>query len=220
MPPARSAIDNAGSNFCVHSAKGSEGHLLYSMDVRHKLIKMKKIYRALTVYFIFLLLSVITTACCEENYRIIGSGMIKAINLETGEIFEDSSIGTITNRFRIDWEIETMISESFFDLNFIQSAYATSCDEIHENDWDVTSFKVTSDREFIYDGNIIQPGSNLIDIKTLILGRTYFGASVTFDENFINNSKFLDEIYEFKFEMNTTDGLTLERIIKLKFELN
>jgi hypothetical protein len=33
MPPAHSAIDNAGSNFCVHSAKAGEGHLLYSMDV-------------------------------------------------------------------------------------------------------------------------------------------------------------------------------------------
>ena len=34
MPPEHSAIDNAESNFCVHSAKVSEGHLLYSMDVR------------------------------------------------------------------------------------------------------------------------------------------------------------------------------------------
>jgi hypothetical protein len=33
MPPALSAIDNAGINFCVHSAKASEGHLLYSTDV-------------------------------------------------------------------------------------------------------------------------------------------------------------------------------------------
>ena len=33
MPQELSAIDNAGSNFCVRSAKGGEGHLLYSMDV-------------------------------------------------------------------------------------------------------------------------------------------------------------------------------------------
>ncbi len=33
MPPVLSAIDNAGSNFCVHSAKAGEGHLLYSMNV-------------------------------------------------------------------------------------------------------------------------------------------------------------------------------------------
>ena len=33
MPPAHSAIDNAGSHHCVLSAKAGEGHLLYSMDV-------------------------------------------------------------------------------------------------------------------------------------------------------------------------------------------
>ncbi len=36
MPPVLSAIDNEGSNFCAHSAKFSEGHLLYSMDVMLK----------------------------------------------------------------------------------------------------------------------------------------------------------------------------------------
>ena len=34
MPQQLSAIDNAGSYSCVLSVKGSEGHLLYSMDVR------------------------------------------------------------------------------------------------------------------------------------------------------------------------------------------
>ena len=33
MPQQLLAIGNAGSNFCVHSAKDSAGHLLYSMDV-------------------------------------------------------------------------------------------------------------------------------------------------------------------------------------------
>ncbi len=33
MPQQLSAIDNAGSNFCVLSVKAGEGHLLYSTDV-------------------------------------------------------------------------------------------------------------------------------------------------------------------------------------------
>ncbi len=33
MPQEHSAIDSAGSNFCVLSAKAGEGHLLYSTDV-------------------------------------------------------------------------------------------------------------------------------------------------------------------------------------------
>ena len=36
MPQQHSAIDNAETNFCVHSAKAGEGHLLYSMDVVHE----------------------------------------------------------------------------------------------------------------------------------------------------------------------------------------
>ena len=36
MPKELSAIDNAKSNFCVLSAKGGAGHLLYSMDVGSK----------------------------------------------------------------------------------------------------------------------------------------------------------------------------------------
>lgn len=180
---------------------------------------MKKINRVLSVYLFFFLLSVIVTACCKENYRIVGGGVITAINLQTGEIFEESSIGVIKNTFRIDWEIETMISENLFGLTLIQSAYASSCDQNYENDWDITSFKVTTDREFILDGKIIQPGSNLLEIDELVHTRVYFGASVTFDEQFLNNSEFSDQIYEFKFVMNTTDGLKLEKLIKLKLEI-
>ena len=36
MPQQFSAINNAGSHFCVLSSKGSEGHLLYSTDVVHE----------------------------------------------------------------------------------------------------------------------------------------------------------------------------------------
>jgi hypothetical protein len=36
MPQQLSAIDNAESNFCVLSAEGNEGHLLYSTDVGAK----------------------------------------------------------------------------------------------------------------------------------------------------------------------------------------
>jgi hypothetical protein len=39
MPQKLSAIDSAGSNFCVPSAKGDEGHLQYSMDVIRHIMK-------------------------------------------------------------------------------------------------------------------------------------------------------------------------------------
>ncbi|UII20531.1 hypothetical protein [Fulvivirga ligni] len=177
---------------------------------------MKKIKKVLSIYLFFFLLSAIVTACCKETYRIVGGGVITARNLQTGEIFEESTIGVIKNPFRIDWEIETT---NLSGLNLIQSTYASSCDQNYENDWDITSFKVTTDREFILNGNTIQPGSNLIEIDELVHTRTYFGASVTFDEQFLNNTEFSDQIYEFKFEMKTTDGLKLEKLIKLKFEL-
>ncbi len=52
MPQLHSAIDNAGSCFCVLSVKAGEGHLLYSMDV-----VSKKNMRHIAIIF-FLLLTV------------------------------------------------------------------------------------------------------------------------------------------------------------------
>ncbi|WP_224996880.1 macro domain-containing protein [Cesiribacter sp. SM1] len=42
MPQEHSAIDNAGSYFCVLSAKAGEGHLLYSTDVGLNCMKSKQ----------------------------------------------------------------------------------------------------------------------------------------------------------------------------------
>ncbi|WP_224995134.1 hypothetical protein, partial [Cesiribacter sp. SM1] len=61
MPQELSAIDNAGSNFCVHSAKGGEGHLLYSMDVGNKQMRTERHIRLgrLTAIISFLLGTII-----------------------------------------------------------------------------------------------------------------------------------------------------------------
>ena len=45
------------------------------------------------------------------------------------------------------------------------------------------------------------------------------GISVRFNEEFINRMEFIDEVYEFKFEIYTTDGLELVNTINLKFEI-
>ncbi|WP_224995114.1 hypothetical protein, partial [Cesiribacter sp. SM1] len=62
MPQQLSAIDNAGSNFCVLSAKASAGHLLYSMDVICN--KNPMLYKLLIIAFTFTLVG------CSQNNRI------------------------------------------------------------------------------------------------------------------------------------------------------
>ncbi len=180
---------------------------------------MKRIKRTLTIYMIFVLLSVITNACCETNYQIIGNGSITAYDFESTETFTEDIIGTIIGGFRIDVNHETMIAETDFDFNFIQSAYATSCGENYENDLEGSTLRISTNADFTFDGIIIEQGSNLIDLEDLDYDFGFGGISVRFNEEFINRMEFIDEVYEFKFEIYTTDGLELVNTINLKFEI-
>ncbi|MFI0430756.1 hypothetical protein [Mariniflexile sp. HMF6888] len=181
---------------------------------------MKKIKRALYIYLIFLFLSVITSACCKTNYQIIGNGSITAYDSESGETFTEDIIGTIIGGFRIDVNHEISIATGTdFNLSFIQSAYATSCGENYENDLDGSTLKISTNKDFIYDGILIEQGSNLTDIEGLDYDFGFGGISVRFNEEFVNRMEFINEVYEFKFEISTTDGMELVNIINLKFEI-
>lgn len=130
---------------------------------------MKKIKRTLNIYMIFVLLSVITNACCETNYQIIGNGNITVYDFKSAKTFTEDTIGTIIGGFKIDVNHEKIIAGTGFKSNFLQSAYATSCSENYENDLDGSTLKISTNRDFTFDGVIIEQGSNLIDFMILDL---------------------------------------------------
>jgi hypothetical protein len=178
-----------------------------------------KTNRIIKLYVLYLIISTITIACCVDNHRIIGKGAIKTVDKETHEIFHGDITATITGEFRIDWTLEFMQTGIFNDFNIINSAYATSCDDNYENDVDIASFKLIADKDFTYNTTIIPEGYNLIQLDNINSRINFYGTFITFSQEFMNNAEFLDDIYEFRLEINTTDGLELENTVHLQFEI-
>ncbi|WP_127845306.1 hypothetical protein [Psychroflexus aestuariivivens] len=179
---------------------------------------MKTLNKSFKIYLAFLVLSIITTACCETNYKIIGSGTFTAYNIETDETFTESS-GTITGEFILEVILDTRVVGSILNLDLMTSAYATSCGESFDNALDFSTLKLYTNKSFLLDGQVIEENSNLINLEDLNYIDNSAGFTIYFEDAFIERLEFSEEVYDFTFEIKTSDGLELENSLQLSFEI-
>ncbi len=182
---------------------------------------MKKVKRFLTIYIVCFLLSIITNACCEENWQITGNGIITARDLISGNVFTEDTVGTITGEFEILINPKTISALSGINtsLHLTPTIYANSCEHHYINNLIKNTFKISCNKDITLDGELIKRGTNLIDLKDVSHYIAFQNITVSFSETFINKAEFTDEEYEFKSEIKTTDGLELVNTIRLKFEI-
>lgn len=173
--------------------------------------------KALILYSSVFTLSFISYACCEDNFEIIGNGEIKAYDFKTSKYYSNDATGLITGAFKIEVNHETAISKT--KTNLISSALATSCAENYKNDLVESSLKITLNKDFMYNGQLIVKGSNIKDLEDLDVSYGFGGIFLNVDEYTIIKMSFTNEPYEFRFEVETTDGMILVNSINLNFNI-
>jgi len=101
------------------------------------------------------------------------------------------------------------------EMNIINSAYAISCDpDSYLNTLNQSTFKLTCDKDFTYDNQIIPANMDYARIEELQIQidipDEYLGSiGVKFTEEFISKAQFQNTDYTFKFEIETEDGVQL-----------
>lgn len=184
---------------------------------------MKKVKNTFKIYLIFIFVSVLAYSCCDvHNYQIKGSGRITSNDFTTNRIYQEDEIGLIKAAFSIDVIYELLVTDTNFQINLLPTAVAESCfgmRDTYRNELIKDSFKVISNKAFTYNGQRIESGTNLINIDDIfhLVADSY--STIVFGEKFIENANFAQDVYQFNFEIMTSDGKKLINNIKLRLDI-
>lgn len=184
---------------------------------------MKKAKNTFKIYLIFIIVSIFAYSCCDVyNYQIMGSGHITSNDFTTNNIFREDEVGLIKGAFSIDVVYELLVTDTNFQINLLPTAVAESCfgmRDTYRNELIKDSFKVTSNKAFTYNGQRIESGTNLTNIDDIF--HLVFGgrSSIVFEEKFIENASFVKDVYQFNFEIMTSDGKKFTNSIKLRLDI-
>ncbi|MGY3791419.1 hypothetical protein [Aquimarina sp. 433] len=184
----------------------------------------KKIITTIKLYVVFSLVSVIGYSCCpEQKYQIQNIRSIELFELNTTST-PDSEV-VLTGEFTLIARFDiNNIASSNINVNLIPSAYAfhTYCDNTsYINELNLESLKISLDKDFIYDGNIIHANSNLIEITEIANNIDLYLTTlyVDFLNEFLEKSQFENQEYNFTFSIETTDGLQFDKEISATLNL-
>ena len=179
----------------------------------------KKLINTIKLYLTFLLVSIVLYSCCSDTYQIRSFQSLSIYNLNNNQKNQEN---TVVGEFVIEAQFtDTTPIASNFKETFIQSAYATSCDEEYLNQLVNESLIIKLDKDFVYNGNTVNALSNLYEIPQLknniVFG--YNAIYINFLNEFIDNAIFENQEYTFTVYIETNDGLQLEKQISVAINL-
>lgn len=179
---------------------------------------MNKLKKSFLFYFGLFFLSILFYQCCTGEYKITGSGEASIFDITT------SQSDTISNQFIISTSFEgEVVLQNENKVSLFQSAWATSCDYEAFNPIDEESILLSFSQDFIYLGNTISSGTNILDFNLNGLISNLFsneGLEFHFTTAFINNVNFPNGDYEITISAETSDGIQIENRINTNFKFN
>lgn len=153
-------------------------------------------------------------SCCSSEMIITGGG----------ELHPHTTLGykvdTVTEPFSLSayFEVERTTASNLTS-GFGNSVYAFSCGINYLNALE-SSFQLTLDKSFIYNGGTISAGENIIELDKVI---EHFEAeareTIHFSEDFLRISQFEAGSYTFTLNGRTTDGIELISSVELYIKL-
>jgi len=168
---------------------------------------MKNLGKAICFYSLLMCTAIIIQSCCSDTYRIIGNGEMKVY--EIGTI---AALDTVRTPFSLSAEFDVELISAIVPNGFINSAYATSCEQNFVNKLDRSTIEITCDKSFEYDGETYPANENFKDIGALQIETfEFYGASlsITFNQAFINDAIFATGDHTFTVQISTDNDLTL-----------
>lgn len=171
--------------------------------------------RAILAIYILIITSGLIQSCCEFKYNIVSIDYMKA-----WEMSEDGTsiyIDTIRGEFYLDTYLKFERIANL-ESSLVNSAYATTCNEIYVNTIDKSSIELSLDRAFVYNGEVINAEINILALDGIDVELNNF-ISVYFSESFFSKSNFENEKYNFTMKASTSDDIIVESNISLNINI-
>lgn len=77
------------------------------------------IKKSVKIYVITCLIALLSYACCNEEFRIVGNGFMSVRDMNSNEIFTGEEVAVVTGKFEIGLSLETESTQAFYDLGLI-----------------------------------------------------------------------------------------------------
>ncbi len=169
---------------------------------------MKTLFKVSLVLLLISLYSILMESCiCRDvdEYKIVDLNDLKIRQVSELDLLEVDTInGIFTLQALAEMEI---VAAAIPNLSLMSSAYALSCDYETVNPFVESSLRLSFDKDFTFDNQIIPANSNILELEGLDY-QAYEGVSVYFYEDFINKADFDNTEYIFKMTVETEDGLS------------
>lgn len=178
---------------------------------------MKNLSKAVSFYLLLMTTAVVIQSCCSDTYRIIGNGVMSVYEFGTIE-----ELDTVRTPFVLSTEFDVELISSLAPNGLINGAYATSCEQTFVNSLDASSFKITCDKSFEFNGETYDANENFKDLGTLQIETfEFYGASITitFNQAFLNDATFQQGDHTFSIEITTSNDLVLENEVNTYLDL-
>lgn len=180
---------------------------------------MKLKWKALLGVYVLILAGGLIQSCCEEEFIITGGGELIAYDSLGLDVDTVRGEFTLSAQFNVE---QTIASSMLDDLS--KNAYATSCAVVYRNSLAENSFTLTLDKSFIYQGDTIASGENLLLLDHIIPrfetgSLSSASASFQFMESFFEDAEFAPGFYTFMVDGSTTDDVQLNNTIELYINL-
>ncbi len=180
---------------------------------------MKRIKTTLHLHIILLVVSVVQSCYCETNMLVSDQpGHMQAWVLNTSN--GRSEINTVHGDFLL--ETSFVLTYSTNRSSLISSTYARSCTNIYHNKIDEASFNLTLNQSFVFRGDTVQIGENLLSLAnsgiTINSSGPYY-IEYHFTDAFFSHAHFSDGDYLFHLTGRTDNGVNLKAETTLTLEL-
>ena len=181
---------------------------------------MKKLVLKLAIIIVpSITFIVIVQSCCKQSYKITSKVMSADAWTIVGQARQ--RIDTIKSNFLISVLFEQLLVSTFQNPPFINSVYATKCNNDYLNTLLPESFSLTVSRPFLYHQDTVPVTENLIRMPGVNL-MFYSGApavEVAFSQEFIDNTLFQTGAYSFTLKGMTSDNIQLISMIDLYIKI-
>jgi hypothetical protein len=179
---------------------------------------MRLIKKILFCYLIVFFLTLIIQSCCHDRFRIIGNGEIGAY---TDYYNPGNKIDTVKGAFLINWNLELKTTSLINNISLFQSCYATGCAQTFENEIVDSSFTISCNKDFKYNGLLIAAETDFSDLDKIVIyiEKKWGGVEIQFSKDFLDLTDFDKCDYEFKVNIKTTDNIYFENKLKVNMDL-
>ncbi|MES2621079.1 MAG: hypothetical protein V4615_09515 [Bacteroidota bacterium] len=183
-----------------------------------------KTKKVILLFLLFFSAAAILESCCKQEYRLTGITDFYAVNSAVSYTNRNEAIQIIRNDFTMVVPFDKKIAG--LNVRLTSTACALTCKPNLVNQILEENVQLTCNRSFVYNGDTVQQGTNILALQYVELSfhqdysRSTPELYIYFTPDFVDRVSFHDSLHLFHLSVPTNDGLIFEKEEELLMLIN